>query len=45
VSFEVDYQQYLDYHSSIQKGESLRRLRDGHGYGENILAKNLVAHI
>jgi hypothetical protein len=41
VSFEADYQQFLDLHSSTQKGESLRRLREGHGYGEKLFLQKI----
>jgi very-short-patch-repair endonuclease len=41
VSFETAYQQFLDHHTSIQKGESLRRVREGHGYAEKLFLEKV----
>jgi very-short-patch-repair endonuclease len=41
MSFETSYHQFLNHHLSSQKGESLRRLRDGHGYAEKLFLEKV----
>jgi very-short-patch-repair endonuclease len=41
MSFEITYQQFLDHHTLAQKGESLRRLREGHGYAEKLFLEKV----
>jgi hypothetical protein len=41
LTFEVAYQQFMEHHFSLQKGEPLRRLREGHGFGEKLFLENV----
>jgi very-short-patch-repair endonuclease len=39
--FEEEYEKFIQHHASNRKGESLRRLLDGHGYGEKLLLEKI----
>ncbi len=39
--FEDCYQAWLEYHLSRRSGERLRRLKEGHGYGERLLVEKV----
>ncbi len=39
--FEKAYRRWLDMHLSKRRGERLRRLKEGHGYGEKLLVEQV----
>jgi predicted DNA-binding protein (UPF0251 family) len=41
MTFEEEYESFIQHHASNRKGESLRRLLDGHGYGEKLLLEKV----
>lgn len=40
MGFEKEYAQWMDKHLSLRSGERLRRLKEGHGYGEKLFLTN-----
>lgn len=41
MTFEVAYKQFIDHHAAMHKGEALRRIQEGHGYGEKLFLQNV----
>jgi hypothetical protein len=41
MRFEEEYEKFINHHVSNRKGESLRRLLDGHGYLEKLLLEKV----
>jgi very-short-patch-repair endonuclease len=41
MTIEEAYERFIQHHASTRKGESLRRLLDGHGYGEKLLLEKV----
>lgn len=41
MDFELAYTQFLEKHKKARRGESLRRLAEGHGHGEKMLLEKL----
>ncbi|TVX96119.1 DNA-binding response regulator [Cohnella terricola] len=41
MNFEIEYARFLKKHQQARRGESLRRLQEGHAHGEKMLLENV----